>query len=81
VVSAVRHPGEVEISVADDGPGIAAGDLEHVFERFWQSGKGREGGSGLGLAIARELVAAHGGRIWAESVPGRGTTFTFTLPA
>jgi signal transduction histidine kinase len=71
---------EAEISVADDGPGIAPGDLKHIFDRFWRGEQGRAGGSGLGLAIARELVAAHGGRIWAESAEGQGTTFRFMLP-
>jgi signal transduction histidine kinase len=80
VVSAARKAGEIEVTVADDGPGIAADDLEHVFDRFWRGEKGRSGGSGLGLAIARELVAAHGGRIWAESAQGQGTAFRFTLP-
>jgi len=80
VVSAMGCGDEVEISVADDGPGIAAEDLPHVFDRFWRGGKTREEGSGLGLAIARELVRAHGGRIWVESEPGRGTAFRFTLP-
>lgn len=80
VVSARHRLGEIEIAVADDGPGIPPAELEHVFDRFWRGEQGRAGGSGLGLAIARELVAAHGGRIWAESAPGRGTVFRFTLP-
>lgn len=80
VVSAVGGGDEVEVSVADDGPGIAPEDLPHVFDRFWRGGKARVEGSGLGLTIARELVRAHGGRIWVESEPGRGTTFRFTLP-
>jgi two-component system OmpR family sensor kinase/two-component system sensor histidine kinase BaeS len=70
----------VEIAVVDNGPGIAADDLAHVFDRFWRADGVRTSGSGLGLAIARELVRAHGGRIWAESTPGEGTTFRFTLP-
>jgi len=80
VVRARRHPSGVQVSVADDGPGIAPEDLQHVFDRFWQGGGGRAEGSGLGLAISRELVHAHGGRIWAESRPGEGSIFNFTLP-
>ncbi len=78
-LTARAFPDAVQVSVADDGPGIPAEDLPHVFDRFWRGGGRRSDGSGLGLAIARELVRAHGGRIWVESEPGRGTTFTFTL--
>ncbi len=70
----------VEVSVADTGAGIPPEQLPHVFDRFWQ-GDARRKGAGLGLAIARGIVEAHGGRIRAESEPGRGSTFTFTLPA
>jgi two-component system OmpR family sensor kinase/two-component system sensor histidine kinase BaeS len=80
VVSAAVSPGEVQVSVIDDGPGIAAEDLPHVFDRFWRGDRPRTEGSGLGLAIARELVRAHGGRIWVESEPGEGSTFAFMLP-
>jgi signal transduction histidine kinase len=80
VVSAVARPGEVEVSVADDGPGIPPEDLPYLFDRFWRGNRAREEGSGLGLAIARELVRAHGGRIWVESGASRGTVFRFTLP-
>jgi two-component system OmpR family sensor kinase/two-component system sensor histidine kinase BaeS len=82
VVSAVPRGGGVQVSVADDGPGIPAEDLPRVFDRFWRGNRAAVGseGSGLGLAIARELVLAHGTEIWAESSPGRGTTFHFTLP-
>jgi two-component system OmpR family sensor kinase/two-component system sensor histidine kinase BaeS len=80
VVSAWQQDSAVQVSVADNGPGIAPADLPHVFDRFWQGGPGRVEGSGLGLAIARELVRAHGGRIWVESAPGQGSTFHFTLP-
>jgi signal transduction histidine kinase len=80
VVSALALSGEVQVSVADNGPGIAPEELPHVFDRFWQGGGARAGGSGLGLAIARELVRAHGGHIWVESKLGEGTTFRFTLP-
>lgn len=76
----------LEISVADTGEGIAAEDLPHVFERFWRADPSRArdsrlaGGTGLGLSIAQSLVEAQGGRIWAESMPGEGTVFRFTLP-
>ena len=79
-----RSSGEwVEVSVRDTGAGIAAEDLPYVFERFYRADKSRSrvtGGAGLGLAIARQLVEAHGGRIWVESVEGEGSTFTLTLP-
>jgi signal transduction histidine kinase len=81
VSNALRQGAEVEISVADEGPGIAADHLPHIFDRFWRGAQGRGGGSGLGLAIAQELVRAHGGRIWVESAPGQGTVFRFTLPS
>jgi signal transduction histidine kinase len=80
LVAACLPPGAVQISVSDDGPGIPAKEAGHVFDRFWRGSGARAGGSGLGLAIARELVRAHGGRIWVESEPGRGATFSFTLP-
>ena len=73
----------VEVSVRDTGAGIAAEDLPYVFERFYRADKSRTratGGAGLGLAIARQLVEAHGGRIWVESTEREGSTFTFALP-
>jgi signal transduction histidine kinase len=73
----------VEISIANRGPGIPSHELASVFERFVRlSGATRSGtrGSGLGLYIAKGLIEAHGGRIWAESVPGETTTFHFTIP-
>lgn len=85
VVAAHQVDGrQVRISVQDTGEGIPAGDLPHVFERFYRADSARSrdtgGGSGLGLAIARSLVEAHGGRIWAESVEGAGSTFALVLP-
>jgi two-component system sensor histidine kinase BaeS len=80
VVAAAPQLDQVQISVADSGLGISPDDLPHVFDRFWQGDRARAGSSGLGLAIVRELVRAHGGRIWVESVEGQGTTFRFTLP-
>lgn len=73
----------LEIRVQDSGPGIAKEELERVFERFYRSDPSRhhnENGSGLGLAIARSIVEKHGGRIWAESHLGAGTTMVLQLP-
>ncbi len=74
---------EVRVAVADTGEGIPAEELPKLFERFHRGDKARSrtgGGSGLGLSIAKGIVEGHGGRIWAESAPGRGAVFTFTLP-
>lgn len=73
----------IAIAVSDTGPGIAADDLPHVFDRFWRAEKSRSrqtGGSGLGLAIVRDLVAAHHGTVTVTSPPGEGATFTIRLP-
>jgi signal transduction histidine kinase len=80
VLAGPQGAGLVQVSVTDDGPGIPSEELAHLFDRFWRGRGARAEGSGLGLAIARELVRAHGGEIWAESAPGRGATFRFTLP-
>jgi len=82
-VRAARVNGEVRISVADTGPGIAPGDHERIFEEFQQSEAGLEQreGTGLGLPLSKRLVELHGGRIWLESELGTGSTFVFTLPA
>ncbi len=71
--------GVIEISVADQGPGIVADALPHVFDRFWQ-GRKRRGGAGLGLAIAKGIVEAHGGAIEVWSEVGKGTRFAVRLP-
>lgn len=82
-LSALVHEGAVLISVEDNGPGIEPEELPYVFERFYRTDRSRAretGGTGLGLSIARGLVEAQGGRMWAESEPGRGTAIRFTLP-
>ena len=72
----------VQFSVTDTGQGISAEELPRIFERFYRTDRARrKGGTGLGLSIARHIVEAHGGRIWAESTEGRGSTFQFTVPA
>jgi PAS domain S-box-containing protein len=77
---ATRLDGEVVVSVSDQGPGMTADQLSHAFDRFWQSRRTDREGAGLGLAITRGIIEAHGGRIWAESAVGEGSTFHFTLP-
>jgi signal transduction histidine kinase len=72
--------GELRVSVADTGSGIAAEQLPHVFGAFWQARDADRRGLGLGLAIARAIVEAHGGRIWVESRVGHGSTFYLALP-
>jgi len=77
------HPGYVVVSVRDTGRGIAPEQLPLVFERLYQvadDDDATHGGLGMGLSICRDLVAQHGGEIWATSRPGEGATFTFTLP-
>ncbi len=71
---------DVLLSVADTGPGIPKRHLEDIFSPYWQAKRTERLGAGLGLPIAKGIVEAHGGTIWAESEPGRGTCFYFTLP-
>jgi len=74
---------ELVVSVQDQGIGIAPEALPHLFERFCQvngTGTRQRGGTGLGLYISRQIVEAHGGRIWVESRVGRGSTFSFAIP-
>jgi two-component system phosphate regulon sensor histidine kinase PhoR len=67
--------------VRDTGVGIAAKDLNRIFERFYKADRARAGGgTGLGLSIARHMIESHGGYIWAESEEQVGSTFFFTLP-
>ncbi|MBI4301752.1 MAG: HAMP domain-containing histidine kinase [Chloroflexi bacterium] len=74
--------GFLTVAVSDSGRGIATEDLPHVFERFYRGREFRrqDGGSGIGLAIVKQLAEGHGGRVWAESTLGRGSTFYFALP-
>ncbi|MCB9139864.1 MAG: HAMP domain-containing protein [Caldilineaceae bacterium] len=81
-VSAQRHTDEfIVVSVSDTGIGIPPDDLPRIFERFYKIDRARtSGGTGLGLAIAKHIVQSHGGAIWAESMPERGSIFYLTLP-
>ena len=79
-VGARRVDGDAQFWIADDGPGIPIEQQQFMFRRFWQSRRADRRGIGLGLTIAKGIVSAHGGRIWVDSTPGKGTTFWFTLP-
>jgi two-component system sensor histidine kinase KdpD len=70
----------LQLRVTDHGPGIAPGELERIFEPFYRSRDATGRGSGLGLAIAKGFVEGNGGRLWARSLPGQGSTFTIDLP-
>ena len=83
VIKAEQIPGYVKISVIDDGIGIPAKDLPHIFDRFYQVESHltrKHGGMGLGLSVAKAMIELHGGRISAESVEGKGSNFSMTLP-
>jgi signal transduction histidine kinase len=80
-IGARSSDGEIRVSVTDTGPGIAAGNLEAIFGKFWQVGRHARTGLGLGLYISRCILEAHGGRIWAESAAAAGSTFSFSLPS
>lgn len=80
-LSATYQAGDIVFSVSDTGIGIPPDDLPRIFERFYKADRARAtSGTGLGLAIARHLVEAHGGKIWAESELGKGSSFFFTIP-
>lgn len=80
-ITSTSLDGHFKFEVIDDGPGIAAEHLVHVFDRFWQGNHSTtRKGTGLGLSISRWIVEAHGGQIWAESTLGKGTNFTFQIP-
>ncbi len=78
---ATQNGREVEFDVSDNGPGVPPEQIDRIFDQFWQARKADKRGVGLGLTIAKGIVDAHGGRIWCQSAPGRGSTFSFTLPA
>jgi signal transduction histidine kinase len=84
IVNADASAGYLFIRVTDSGPGITPEDQKRIFERFFQTDRSRKGGAnhgiGLGLPIAREIVRAHGGEVWVESNPGRGSVFVVKLP-
>ncbi len=83
IVDAGQRAGEIEIAVTNTGTGISAEEVPALFNRFYRAGSSSASGVpglGLGLYITKELVHAHGGRVWVESVPGEETTFRFTLP-
>jgi signal transduction histidine kinase len=82
-IKAEAHNGSFYVSVRDTGPGISAADQTRLFQEFQQADNAitkKKGGTGLGLAISKRIIEMHGGRIWVESQPGQGSTFTFTLP-
>jgi len=82
VLFAEPDGGAVRFAIRDTGVGIPADDLSRIFERFYKSDRSRSGGgTGLGLSIARHIVEAHGGKIWAESREGQGSTFYFSIPS
>jgi two-component system phosphate regulon sensor histidine kinase PhoR len=83
VVGVREEEQEIRVWVRDPGIGVPAADLGRIFERFYKVDRARvrgRGGTGLGLSIARHVVESHGGRIWAESREGEGSTFAFTIP-
>ena len=84
IISAIEKDSkDIQFSIEDNGIGIPKEDLSRIFERFYRVDKGRSkelGGTGLGLSIVKHLVQAHGGKVWVESQPGKGSTFYFTLP-
>ncbi len=83
IIRGEQQPGFVKVTVEDNGVGIPAKDLPHIFERFYQVESHltrRHGGMGLGLSVAKVMIEMHGGRIWVESTEGVGSIFTFLLP-
>jgi len=79
-VGAAANHREVVFCVSDTGTGIATEDVPRLFDRFWQAKPGAQHGAGLGLPIVKGIVETHGGRVWVESTPGRGSTFFFSIP-
>jgi signal transduction histidine kinase len=82
-IKAEANNGSFHVSVRDTGPGISAADQAKLFQEFQQADNAitkKKGGTGLGLAISKRIIEMHGGKIWVESQPGKGSTFAFTLP-
>jgi signal transduction histidine kinase len=79
-VTVVRADDAARVTVRDHGSGIAPADRERIFEKYTRAGVGLTRGTGLGLFLARQIVQAHGGRIWVDDTDGAGTTIVFTLP-
>ena len=79
-ISAMSVGNEIVFSVRDTGEGITAEQLPHVFDRYWTTKEGNPNGTGLGLYISKGIVQAHGGKLYAESQPGQGSEFCFTVP-
>ena len=83
LVTGETVPGYVKVTVTDDGIGIPQKDLSRIFERFYQVEAHltrKHSGMGLGLSVVKAMIDIHGGRVWAESVEGKGSRFTFILP-
>jgi two-component system sensor histidine kinase KdpD len=82
IVTGAAEPDGLHVSVVDHGPGLDPGELEHLFERFYRGRTARQlsPGTGMGLAITRGLLAAAGGRVWAENIPGAGAKFSMVVP-
>ena len=76
----IGHERDIQFEVSDTGRSIQTTDLKHIFDLFWQAEAIAHMGTGFGLAISKTIVEEHGGKIWAESQPGVGTTFAFTIP-
>ena len=81
LLSAKPAVDEMVFAVSDTGPGMSPDDMDQLFDRFWQARDVDSRGIGLGLTISKGIVEAHGGRIWVESTPGQGSTFSFSVPA
>ena len=82
IAIAVRtQPASIEMTVRDQGPGIAAEALPRIFDRYWHAPRNANGGTGLGLAIVQAFVGAHGGQIEVDSEPARGTAFKLIFPS
>jgi len=81
-IAAVARDGMITVTVSDKGPGVPPNEIEAIFERYYRGARVQHSvaGTGMGLSIARDIVSAHGGRIWAENKPGNGAQFSFTLP-